>query len=503
MSLRAGIVQRALAYIAEEMGAVLKRSAVSPNIRERLDMSCAILDDEGRVLAQAEHIPVHLGSLSWAAKRLIPKVEALIEREGDIVVVNDPYLTGTHLNDVTVITRYKGFWVVNKAHHVDIGGPVPGSLNPKAKTLQEEGLVIEPELVAERWEFVDIRKFAERVRNPKVFEADLKAQAAALRLGVRRLKEAEERYGDLKDYAEEFLMASERSYRKALEGMEGKGEAEVPLELPDGGFARIKVRLEVGKRVVADFAGTSKQVPFNLNAVEGVAYAAVSFFVKAMTLPEGPVDDGLYRLIEVRTEKGSLLNPEFPAAVGAGNLETSQRTLEALLLAAQAFTRAPSPGPGTMSNLILSLGNKVYYETNGGGGSATASSDGENAVQWGMTNTMNTPIEVLEQEMPVLFTAYSVRRGSGGGGLHKGGDGVVREFVALEKMEYTVIMSRYLTTSRGVRGGEDGSPGRVLVDGKEVPGYSSGVLEKGSRLRLETPGAGGWGKRDGGEPSLE
>jgi len=494
VSLKAGVVQKALAYIAEEMGRVLKRSAISPNIRERLDMSCAILDSEGKVLAQAEHIPVHLGSLSWAAKKLIPKAEELIEKEGDVVITNNPYLTGTHLNDVTVLTKYKDVWVVNKAHHVDVGGPVPGSLNPNAKTLYEEGIVIEPSLVAREWKANELaEELSQKVRNPKVFKADLRAQIASLRAGLARLKELEERYGDIENYKEIFLRSSELTYRKALEGKEGKGLAEVPLELPNGEIAKIRVELEIGDRVVADFSGTSPQVPFNLNAVEGVAYAALSFFVKALTVPEGPVDEGLYSLLEVRTEEGSLLNPRFPAAVGAGNLETSQRALEALLLASQSFLDSPSAGPGTMSNLILSWKNRVYYETNAGGGSASPSSDGENAVQWGMTNTMNTPIEVLEQEMPVLFTTYSVRRGSGGRGLHRGGDGVVREFVALDDMEFTVIMSRFKTASKGAKGGEDGLPGRVVADGEELPGYASGKLKKGSKLRLETPGAGGWG----------
>ncbi|ABU81475.1 hydantoinase B/oxoprolinase family protein [Ignicoccus hospitalis] len=494
MKLRAGVVQRALSYIAEEMGSVLKRSSVSPNIRERLDMSCALLDEDGRVLAQAEHIPVHLGSLSWAAPRLVERASELVEDEGDVMIVNDPYLTGTHLNDVTVMTKYKNVWIVNKAHHVDVGGPVPGSLNPNAKTLFEEGIVIEPALVAKRWRVLKVAEdLAKGVRGPKTFLADLKAQIAALRTGLQRLRELEDRYGDINEYKEDFLEASKRAYSERLAEVSGEGEAEVPLELPEG-LAKIRVRLKVGEVVEADFSGSSDQVPYNLNAVEGIAYAAVAFFVKAMTVPEGPVDHGLYSLIKVKTREGSLLNPRFPAAVGAGNLETSQRALEAVVLAAQGFSHAPSGGPGTMSNLILSWGNKVYYETNAGGGSATKDSDGQNAVQWGMTNTMNTPIEIIEREAPVLFTRYSVRRGSGGAGTHKGGDGVVREFIALDDLKVTVIMSRYLTKSPGAKGGSDGEPGAVLVDGEPVEGYFSGELKKGSRLTLMTPGAGGWGR---------
>ena len=487
-SLRAGIVRKAMSYIAEEMGVTLKKSAISPNIRERLDLSCAILGPEGEVLAQAEHIPVHLGSLSWAAKRLIGVVDDLIEEPGDVVIVNNPYLTGTHLNDVTVITKTEVGWLVNKAHHVDVGGPVAGSLNPYAKTLYDEGYVIEPTLIAKKWKPLDgvISYIASHVRNEKVFKADLKAQLASLKLGHSRIVEAKERYGDLLSYAKEYLEASKREYLEALGGKEGKGEADVKMELPEG-HVTIKVKIELKEGLLADFTGTSPQVPYNLNAVEGVAYAATSFFFKSMFLPEGPVDQGLYDLIKVKTEEGSLLNPKFPAAVGAGNLETSQRVLWALLKAS-SFLNPPSAGPGTMSNVIIAYGKKVYYETNGGGGSATSEKDGANAVQWGMTNTMNTPIEIVEAELPVLFLKYSVRRGSGGKGRKRGGDGIVRKWTALDELEVNLIVSQ---TSEQSPGEPPGSEAKVLINGKEVSGYFSGKLKRGDVLELWTPGAGG------------
>ncbi len=487
-SLRAGIVRKAMSYITEEMGVTLKKSAISPNIRERLDLSCAILGPEGEVLAQAEHIPVHLGSLSWAAKRLIEVASDLIEEPGDVVIVNNPYLTGTHLNDVTVITKTNVGWIVNKAHHVDVGGPVAGSLNPYAKTLYDEGYVIEPTLIAKRWKPLDgvISYIASHVRNDKVFKADLKAQLASLRLGHLRLKEAQDRYGNLLSYAKEYLEASKREYLEALKDREGKGEAEVKLELPEG-YAKIKARVELKDGLLVDFSGTSKQVPYNLNAVEGVAYAAASFFFKSAFLPEGPVDQGLYDLVKVKTEEGSLLNPHFPAAVGAGNLETSQRALWAIIKAS-SFLDPPSAGPGTMSNVVIAHGKKVYYETNGGGGSSTSTRDGANAVQWGMTNTMNTPIEVVEAELPVLFLEYSVRRGSGGKGKRKGGDGIVRKWMALDDLEISLIVSQVNEPSPGE---PPGRPAEVIINGESVSGYYSGRLKRGDVVELKTPGAGG------------
>ncbi len=487
-SLRAGIVRKAMSYIAEEMGVALKKSAVSPNIRERLDLSCAILGPNGEVLAQAEHIPVHLGSLSWAAKRLIEVVDDLVDEPGDVVIVNNPYLTGTHLNDVTVITKTEVGWLVNKAHHVDVGGPVAGSLNPYAKTLYDEGYVIEPTLIAKKWKPLDnmISYIASHIRNEKVFKADLKAQLASLKLGHSRIIEAIQRYGDLLSYADEYLEASKREYLEALKGKEGEGEAEVKMELPEG-YAKIKVKIEIKEGLFVDFTGTSRQVPYNLNAVEGVAYAAASFFFKSMFLPEGPVDQGLYDLVKIKTEEGSLLNPKFPAAVGAGNLETSQRVLWALLKAS-SFLNTPSAGPGTMSNVVIAYGKKVYYETNGGGGSATSQKDGSNAVQWGMTNTMNTPIEIVESELPILFLEYSVRRGSGGRGNKKGGDGIVRKWKALKDVQVSLIVSQTIEPSPG---NPPGKPAKIMINGKEVSGYFSGIIKEGGTLELLTPGAGG------------
>ena len=497
-----GIVQRALAYIAEEMGVMLRNSSVSPNIRERLDMSCAILTDEGKVASQAEHIPVHLGSLAWASRRLISAVQKRFGdlEEGDVVILNDPYVTGTHLNDVTAITKVSIGWLVNKAHHVDIGGPVPGSLNPLAKSLQEEGIVIEPTILSKRWnlEENEIKRLSREVRNPKAFVADVKAQIASLREGSTRIREAVEKYGVefLKSSIEEYIISSRSLYSRTLsqfEGLTGKGISimETPL-----GDVRIRVRLNIRDGVLeADFSDTDEQLPLNVNAVEGVAYAATSFFLKALTKPEGPVDQGLYDVIVVKTREGTLLNPRYPAAVGAGNLETSQRALESLLVAlSEGWEDAPSSGPGSMSNVIISWKDKVYYETNGGGGSATSKENGENAVQWGMTNTMNTPIEVLEMEIPILFTRYRVRRGSGGKGKYKGGDGIIRAWRALDRVKVTVMMSRAKYPSPGV-GAEGGKPGKIYVKSragvKILNGYDSVTLEYGDEFILETPGGGG------------
>ena len=500
-TLRAGIVQKALTYIAEEMGIVLRNSSISPNIRERLDMSCALLTEDGRVAAQAEHIPVHLGSLAWAAPKLLKAVEDIIEGVGDVAIVNDPYITGTHLNDITVITKSQIGWVVNKAHHVDVGGPKPGSLNPEAKTLFEEGEVIRPILIAKSWELKEeiIAEIAKRVRNGGVFKADLRAQIASLREGVIRLQEVIERFGkdetsSLIDYYIEHLSNTYRELLSSkLEGYNGFGKT--VMETPNGDVdIAVSVKVLDGT-IYADFSESSDQLPNNMNAVEGVAYAATSFLVKALTKPQDPVNHALYSIIQVKTREGSILNPKYPAAVGAGNLETSQRALEALVLSlTEREELAPSAGPGTMANLILSTNDKVYYETNGGGGSATATEEGENGVQWGMTNTMNTPIEVLEHDLPILFITYKIRRGSGGQGRKKGGDGIIRSFKALSKLNATVIMSRTKYPSPGVNA-SSGMPGKIAVKrGKEVRvlgGFESVELNEGDIFVLETPGAGG------------
>ncbi len=498
--LKAGIIQRALSYITEEMGIVLRNSAFSPNIRERLDMSCALLSHEGKVIAQAEHIPVHLGSLAWASSRIINAVKDLVESDGDVVVLNDPYKTGTHLNDVTVVTRGPLGWIVNKAHHVDVGGPIPGSLNPNASTLYEEGMVIEPTLVAKGWEILDdvIKEMAREVRDPRVFEADLKAQIASLREGWLRSKEVIERYGleTVLRSTDVFIETSRKTYSNFLRKYEGfEGEGVSILESPLGEI-RIHARVSIKDgMLIADFTRSSDQVRSNVNAVEGIAYAATSFLVKSITEPNGPVDHGLYQVIRVKTREGSILNPIYPAAVGAGNLETSQHTLESLLLAISELEEvSASAGPGTMANVIISHGNKVYYETNGGGGSATSYSDGENAVQWGMTNTMNTPIEVIEHDLPILFTSYRVRRGSGGKGRRKGGDGLIRSWKALDKIKVTLMMSRIRYPSPGI-GAESGAPGKAYVKRDEnfitLNGYDTVTLDAGDEFVLMTPGAGG------------
>ncbi|UXD21938.1 5-oxoprolinase [Ignicoccus pacificus DSM 13166] len=501
-NLKVGIIQRALSYIAEEMGIVLRNSSMSPNIRERLDMSCALLTDDGRIAAQAEHIPVHLGSLAWASKRILNAIEAKIGElgVGDVIIMNDPYLTGTHLNDVTVITKSPLGWVINKAHHVDVGGPVPGSLNPRARTLYEEGLVIEPTLIAKSWEVDEkvLNELASQVRVPKVFRSDVKAQIASLREGVRRINELLERYSKelILNSIDSFIESSRALYSKHLsefEGIEGFGETILETPLKD---VKIGVRLKIEDDLLkVDFSPTDDEVPLNVNAVEGIPYAATSFFLKALTVPEGPVDQGLYDSIDVKTREGSLLNPHYPAAVGAGNLETSQRALEALLIAlASATDKAPSCGPGTMANVVISTKNKVYYETNGGGGSSTSREDGENAVQWGMTNTMNTPIEVLEQELPILFLQYRVRRGSGGYGRRKGGDGLIRSWKALERIKVTVMMSRTKYPSPGVKA-SPGKPGNVRIVKKQteylIGGYDTVELEPDDVFIIETPGGGG------------
>ncbi|ALU12075.1 5-oxoprolinase [Ignicoccus islandicus DSM 13165] len=499
--LKVGIVQKTLSYISEEMGVVLRNSSSSPNIRERLDFSCAIFDSHGRVVAEAEHIPVHLGSMAWASKKLIEAYESLGLGSGDVLMTNDPYLTGTHLNDVTMVSRYSDFYIAVKAHYVDIGGPKAGSLNPFAKYLYEEGIVIKPIRAASNWVLSkEATNLARSVRNPRLFVADVNAQLSSIRWGYMQLKEFIEKktLDFIKSAIDSYIEITRESYAQTLIPLAGThGSSEIPLELPNLDIAHIRLSVKIDtEKVFFDFTESDDEVDYNLNAVEGISYAAASFFIKSFFGAQKDVNQGLYDVIHVKTRKGSILNPNYPRAVGAGNLETSQRILQSIILAFSKITdEVPSLGPGTMSNLIISYKDRTYYETNGGGGSATKWEDGENGVQWGMTNTLNTPIEVIESELPILFTEYGIRRNSGGKGRRKGGDGIVREFESLDDITVITLLSQTRFPSYGI-GGTNGSPGRIVVyrSGSEVVqtnGYLELNLKKGDRVRLETPGAGG------------
>jgi N-methylhydantoinase B len=482
----------------DEMGATLIRSAYSANIKERHDCSTALFDAPGELVMQAEHIPVHLGSMPDA-------VAAVLEEEhapGDAWILNDPYRGGTHLPDVTLISpvfaagELLGF-AASRAHHADIGGPSPAGMPARSRTLDEEGVVIPPTRIGEG----ELERIAGSMRAPRQRLADLRAQAAANRIGELRMAELAERDGPerLREGMDEILAYAERRTRAALAELpDGTYAAEDVLEDDGGGERRdVALRLEAsvrGDRLVLDFSGTDAQVDGNLNCPLSVTKSAAFFAVRVLTDPDAPPCAGAYRPIEVIAPPGCLLNARFPAAVAAGNVETSSRVADLTFAALGGARPIPAQGQGTMNNLTLAGEGFTYYETLGGGQGACPDADGPSAIHVAMSNTLNTPVEALETEFPLRVRELSLRRGSGGDGAHRGGDGMVREVEALAPMRYTLIGERRRHAPRGRDGGEDGAPGADFLNGKPLPSKAEGDLRPGDRLRIETPGGGGNGR---------
>jgi N-methylhydantoinase B len=487
------VMTGALRAACDEMGAVLIRSAHSPNITERHDCSTALFDPAGELVMQAEHIPVHLGSMPDAVAAIVGERH----REGDLWILNDPYRGGTHLPDITLISpvfhedALLGF-SASRAHHADIGGPTPGGMPALSTTLDEEGVVIPPT----RADDDVLRELAGRMRNPAQRLADLRAQRAANLTGIRRLRRLAERNGPelLATATREILDYAERRTRAALTEMpDGKSTAEDVLEGRDGDIAlRVTASLRAD-RLELDFTGTAEQAHGNLNCPLSVTKAASFYAVRVVCDPDGPPSAGAWRPVTVRAPEGSLLNARPPAAVVGGNVETSSRVADLVFAALAKFAPVGAEGQGTMNNLTLSGEDWTYYETIGGGQGACRDADGPSAEHVAMSNTLNTPIEALETEYPVLVRELSLRRGSGGGGLHRGGDGIVRELEATEPMRFTLIGERRRHAPHGRDGGEPGEPGRDRLNGEAVPAKTEGDLAAGDRLRIETPGGGGYG----------
>ncbi len=478
----------ALRAACEEMGAVLVRSAHSANIKERRDCSTALFDPSGEMVMQAEHIPVHLGAMPAA----VAAVRDEDHGEGRPWILNDPYRGGTHLPDITVVTpvlrggALLGF-AASRAHHADVGGRTPGSMPADSRSLEEEGVVIAPRPLDD----AALEDLAERMRQPEQRRADLRAQLAANRTGARRLTELADRIGAdaLAEATAAVLDYTERRTRACLEALpDGAREAVDVLEAA-GGDVELRLTATVrGDRVILDFAGSAPQHEGNLNCPLAVTRSACYFAMRVLTDPDVPPSAGAYRPIDVRAPEGSLLNARPPAAVAAGNVETSSRVADLVLA---AFGRAL--GQGTMNNLTLGGEGFTYYETLGGGQGACQDADGPSGVHVAMSNTLNTPVEALELEFPLRVVRYARRRGSGGGGAHRGGDGVVRELEALAPMSYSLITERRHHAPPGADGGEPGAPGRNLLNGDELPAKATGELRPGDRLAIETPGGGGHG----------
>ena len=517
------VMTGALRAACEEMGAVLIRSARSSNIKERRDASTALFDPAGEMVMQAEHIPVHLGSMPAAVEAILGEDHS----RGGSWVLNDPFAGGTHLPDITVVTpvlldgALLGF-AASRAHHADVGGRIPGSMPADSRTLEEEGVVIGPTRLDER----TLRELSARMRQPAEREADLRAQLAANRMGALRLSELARRvgaqrlsetFGAVLDYAERRARAciaalpdGERHAEDVLEAASSSSSSSsasssasasassAGASSPEGDLALRLQATVAGERLILDFTGSAAQHEGNLNCPLAVTRSACLFAARVLTDPDIPPSAGAYRPIEIVVPEGSILNarPTVGAsglksmpAVAAGNVETSSRVADMVLA---AFGRAQ--GQGTMNNLTLGDTGFSYYETLGGGQGACPDADGPSGVHVAMSNTLNTPIEALEREFPLRVVGYALRRGSGGAGAHRGGDGVVREIEALSEMTYSLIAERRRHSPRGASGGEPGMPGRDRIDGRPIPGKATGTLAIGQRLRIETPGGGGYGR---------
>jgi N-methylhydantoinase B len=488
MDVELQVLGSALRSIAAEMGAVLVRSAFSANIKERRDCSTALFDEAGQLIAQAEHIPVHLGALPDA----VAAARTLDPGPGDVVVLNDPYAGGSHLPDVTMVTRTPLGYAASRAHHADVGGPEPGSLPAGSRTLADEGVVIPPTKLDERV----LATLVTQMRNPQEREGDLRAQLAAHRLADERLESLCARRGRERVTAamDELFSYGERRVRAAIRELpDGRFEASDVLEASEG-LLELRAAVTVdSESIEIDFAGTAPQHGGNFNCPLSVTRSACFYVARCLTDPDVPASGGAFAPVTVRAPAGCLVNALSPAAVAAGNVETSSRIVDLLLTAFGQAVPVPAQGQGTMNNVVLGNERFTYYETTGGGQGACPDADGPSAVHVAMSNTLNTPVEALELSYPIRVERYALRESSGGVGLHPGGDGVVRELRVLEECRLSVIAQRRAIAPRGAAGGGDGAPGRTLINGVEQPASVSADLQPGDVVRVETPGGGGYG----------
>lgn len=501
------------ASVAEEMGETLRRTAFSPNIRERLDYSCAVFDADGRMIAQAAHIPVHLGSMPESVRAALTAFPDL--RDGDVVILNDPYSGGTHLPDITMVSPVvvdgtAAFFAASRAHHADVGGMSPGSL-PLSTELYQEGIIIPPVKLVDGGltNAAVMALLTANSRGPDERIGDFEAQLAANRAGSDRLREmiAQRGLADMNEHAAALLDYARRMTEAVIESipdgeyafadaLEGDGQTEVHIPIA----TTIRVS---GTKMQVDFTGTSAQVRGNVNTVKAVAQSATWYCVRLLAGEDVPVNDGCFAPIEVIVPDGSLLNARFPAAVAVGNTETGQRVVDTVLgaLAKALPGRIPAASQGSMNNLTVGLGGQVYYETIAGGHGAGPDSEGISGRHSHMTNTRNTPVEALERAYPLRVTAYQLREGSGGNGTHRGGDGIVRRYEFLHEATATVNSERRVIRPHGREGGEPGQAGRNSVqraDGRDeaLAAKATTTLHSGDVLTIETPGGGGWGDPD-------
>jgi N-methylhydantoinase B len=497
--------------VADEMGSVLRRTAYSPNIKERADFSTALFVPSGEMLAQAEHIPVHLGSMPASVRAVIDAFGHQLELDAQYAV-NDPYHGGTHLNDLTLV-RPVGIggelvgWVANRAHHADVGGEAPGSMPAHATRLDQEGHVVAPCTAAlgGEWSASFLDPFLSATRTPAERVGDLSAQLGANEIGARRLRELCRQYGagGFGEVTVGLLDYGERLTRAAIAALpDGSYRFEDHVEGVDQ-LHRICVEVSIdGGELHADFAGSADQVETNFNSVEAVAVSCLYYAVRVATDPTIPANGGCYRPVTLSAPQGSIVAARPPAAVAAGNVETSQRIADVLLgaLAQASPDRVPAASQGTMNNVLIGSDRFAYYETIGGGQGARPGRAGQSGIHTGMTNTKNTPIESLTQHYPIRVTAYGLRDDSGGRGAYDGGEGIVRELEFLEPATVTLMGERRRTRPWGLAGGGPGASGEdwlIRPDGttERLPGKTTFEVTAGDRLRILTPGGGGWGGR--------
>jgi N-methylhydantoinase B len=481
MDVELQVIGSTLRAVAEEMGAALIRSAFSANIKERRDCSTAIFDERGRMVAQAEHIPVHLGAMPDA-------VAAVMDLPGDLWILNDPYTGGTHLPDITLVSRTVLGFAVSRAHHADVGGMEPASLPAFSHELYQEGLIIPPTPLTDEV----VQLFLANARNPDERRGDLRAQIAAHHLAARRIDELCERRGRDRVAAamDELYAYSERMVRAAIERLpDGRSSAEDVVEAVDRELP-IRATVEVeGDEIRIDFTGTAPQHAGNLNCPLSVTKSACYFVVRCLTEPDLPASGGAFAPVTVTAPAGCLVNAQPPAAVVAGNTETSSRITDVVFAALGDYAQ----GQGTMNNVAFGNDRFTYYETIGGGQGACADADGPAGVHVAMSNTLITPVEALELSYPLRVERWHLREESGGAGVHRGGDGIVRELRVLEDCRLSVLAERRARAPRGAAGGGDGARGRTLVNGEEQPAKVTRQLRAGDVVRIETPGGGGYG----------
>lgn len=503
------VFRHRLEAIAEEMGETLGRTATAPNIKERRDYSCAVFDADGQMVAQAAHIPVHLGSMPMSVQAAIASRQMAA---GDVVILNDPYSGGTHLPDITMVSpvhlgQTRLGYVATRAHHMDIGGMSPGSM-PLAVELFQEGMIIPPVLIKERGEWNEelLRVLTRNVRTPDELRFDLEAQSAAQDTGARRLAELAERetVGQTTQAMTALIHYAERAMRAAISGIpDGTYTAVDSLEsFNEDALLSLAVRVEVsGDEVTVDFEGTHPQVAESMNAVLAITASAVLYCFKCLLDETVPTNAGCFAPITTKAPEGSIVNALAPSAVSAGNVETSQRIVDVVFRAlAQAMPdRIPAAGQGTMNNVTFGGWDPrrhrsfAYYETIGGGMGASPDAPGLSGVHVAMSNTLNTPVEALEFELPMRISHYRLRPGSGGAGSHRGGDGIERGFVFLVPTRGTVISERRNVAPWGLAGGRDAQVGINTFNGQSLPAKAEFTAEVGDRLSIATPGGGGWG----------